>query len=102
MPKKIQVGDSASMTKVITDNDVRTFAEISGDRNPVHLDDKFAASTPFGRRIAHGALTGALISAVLGLNPSDVSRHMNSSSKQGLVRYDGKSKCFALAGCERE
>jgi len=66
-PKRIQVGDTASMTKVITDNDVRTFAEISGDRNPVHLDDEYAAHTLFGRRIAHGALSGALISAVLGL-----------------------------------
>ena len=65
-PKAIKVGDTASMKKVVSDNDVRTFAEISGDRNPVHLDDEYAARTPFGRRIAHGALTGALISAVLG------------------------------------
>ncbi len=65
--REIQVGDSASMNKVVTDQDVRTFAEISGDRNPVHLDDDYAATTFFKKRIAHGALTGGLISAILGM-----------------------------------
>jgi len=65
--REIQVGDTASMTKQISDKDVRTFAEISGDKNPVHLDDEFAAQTFFKKRIAHGALSGALISAVLGM-----------------------------------
>jgi 3-hydroxybutyryl-CoA dehydratase len=64
---EIQVGDSAEMSKVVSDDDVRTFAAISGDRNPVHLDDDFAAGTMFGKRIAHGTLVGALISAVLGM-----------------------------------
>jgi 3-hydroxybutyryl-CoA dehydratase len=45
---------------------VRAFAEVSGDHNPLHLDDEYAASTRFGKRIAHGMLTGAFISAVLG------------------------------------
>jgi 3-hydroxybutyryl-CoA dehydratase len=65
--REIQVGDSAEMSKVVSDDDVRTFAEISGDRNPVHLDDEYAAGSMFGKRIAHGTLTGALISAVLGM-----------------------------------
>lgn len=65
--REIQVGDTAEMTRRILDADVRTFAEISGDRNPVHLDDDFAATTLFKRRIAHGALSGGLISAVLGM-----------------------------------
>jgi 3-hydroxybutyryl-CoA dehydratase len=65
--REIQVGDSAEMSKVVSDDDVRTFAAISGDRNPVHLDDDFAAGTMFGKRIAHGTLVGALISAVLGM-----------------------------------
>jgi len=65
--REIQVGDTASMTKQISDEDVRTFAEISGDKNPVHLDDEFAAQTIFKKRIAHGALSGALVSAVLGM-----------------------------------
>ena len=64
--RKLEVGSTASMTKAISARDVETFADISNDHNPVHLDDEFAAGTVFGRRIAHGMLTGALISAVLG------------------------------------
>ena len=66
--RELQVGDTATMSKKVSDEDVRTFAEISGDRNPVHLDDEFAATTFFKKRIAHGALSGALISAVLGMS----------------------------------
>ena len=62
----IQVGMKASRTKTITDGDIRAFAEASGDQNPIHLDDTYAATTRFGRRIAHGILTGSLVSAVLG------------------------------------
>ena len=64
--RKLEVGSTASMTKAISARDVETFDDISNDHNPVHLDDEFAAGTVFGRRIAHGMLTGALISAVLG------------------------------------
>jgi 3-hydroxybutyryl-CoA dehydratase len=59
-------GMEASVSKTITDDDVKTFASLSGDVNPVHLDDGFAASTIFKKRIAHGFLTGALFSTVLG------------------------------------
>ncbi len=62
----LKVGDSASRTKTISDEDVRDFARVSGDNNPVHLDEDYAAGTRFGRRIAHGMLTASLISAVLG------------------------------------
>jgi acyl dehydratase len=50
----------------VTDALIRGFAELSGDHNPIHLDEEFAAKTRFGRRIAHGMLSGAFISAVLG------------------------------------
>lgn len=50
----------------VTDEVVRKFAELSGDYNPIHLDEEFAKQTRFGRRIAHGMLSGAFISAVLG------------------------------------
>jgi 3-hydroxybutyryl-CoA dehydratase len=53
------------MTKTVTDADVRAFAEVTGDHNPVHLDEEYAASTRFGRRIAHGMLGASLVSAVL-------------------------------------
>lgn len=62
----LKIGDIASRTKTITDADVQDFARATGDTNPVHLDDAYAAGTRFGRRIAHGMLTGSLISAVLG------------------------------------
>jgi acyl dehydratase len=62
----LKIGDQATRTKTITDEDVQNFAKASGDTNPVHLDDAYAAGTRFGRRIAHGMLTGSLISAILG------------------------------------
>ena len=62
----LQIGDKFSTTKQITDAVVRTFADLSGDYNPIHLDEEFAAKTQFKRRIAHGMISGALISAVLG------------------------------------
>ena len=64
---RIRVGDSGSLSKVVTELDVLNFAEASGDRNPVHLDKVFASRTRFGRRIAHGILVAGLISAVLGM-----------------------------------
>lgn len=62
----LKIGDRFSATKQITDAVVRAFAELSGDYNPIHLDEEFARTTRFGRRIAHGMISGALISAVLG------------------------------------
>jgi acyl dehydratase len=62
---KLKVGETASRAKVITDADIRAFAEVSGDYNPIHLDNDFASKTRFGQRIAHGMLSASLISAVL-------------------------------------
>ncbi len=63
---QINLGDQFSVTRNISDQLIRSFAELSGDHNPIHLDEDFAAKTRFGRRIAHGMLSGALISSVLG------------------------------------
>ncbi|HMF55373.1 MAG TPA: MaoC family dehydratase [Pyrinomonadaceae bacterium] len=60
-----QVGDTAAISKTIMDEDVRAFADLTGDYNPVHLDEEFARKTRFGRRIAHGMLSASLLSAVL-------------------------------------
>ena len=62
----IQIGDRASMSKTISDYDVYGFAGITGDFNPVHVNDEFAKTTMFKGRIAHGMLSAGLISAVLG------------------------------------
>jgi 3-hydroxybutyryl-CoA dehydratase len=62
----LSVGMEASYAKKITNEDILGFAELSGDVNPIHLSDEFAASTIFKKRIAHGFLTGSLFSTVLG------------------------------------
>jgi acyl dehydratase len=61
----LKAGHKASRTKTITDEMIRAFAELTGDNNPVHLDDAYAAGARFGRRIAHGMIAAGLISATL-------------------------------------
>lgn len=63
---KLNIGQQFSVSREVTEELVRQFAEVSGDHNPIHLSDEFAKTTRFGRRIAHGMLSGAFISAVLG------------------------------------
>lgn len=61
----LTIGQSASRRRVVSDADIRAFADVSGDHNPVHVDEAFAAATPFKGRIAHGMLSGAYISALI-------------------------------------
>lgn len=62
----LKPGLSETLIKTVDSSDVIGFAEVSGDRNPIHLSEHFAARTPFRTRIAHGLYTASLISAVLG------------------------------------
>lgn len=62
---ELNLGDTASVTHLVTERDLTLFAVVSGDTNPVHLDESFAAATPFKGRIAHGMFSGALISAAV-------------------------------------
>lgn len=62
----LEIGMKRHLHKVVTDRDIELFAEVSTDRNPVHLDDEYAHDTIFEGRIAHGMLTAGLISAVIG------------------------------------
>ena len=60
-------GQHATFTKTFTDDDVQRFVEITGDTNPLHVDDEFASRTQFGRRVLHGMLTASLFSTMVGM-----------------------------------
>ena len=65
--KQFSVGQTASMSKTVTEYDVYAFAGITGDFNPAHVNEAYAATTSFKKRIAHGMLSAGFISAVLGM-----------------------------------
>ena len=77
-----KVGDSARVSKTISEADIVAFSQISGDHNPLHLDAAFAANSRFGQRIAHGALVSSLISNVIGNQlPGQGSIYLSSNLK---------------------
>ncbi|AZZ61716.1 MaoC family dehydratase [Oenococcus sp. UCMA 16435] len=63
----IQMGMSGQLVSKITESDIAEFARLTGDRNPVHMDEDFAKRTQFGGRIAHGSYSACLISACIGM-----------------------------------
>jgi 3-hydroxybutyryl-CoA dehydratase len=65
--KRFTVGQSAELTRTLSDADVMAFAQLTGDFNPVHVDDAAAADSPFGARIVHGMLTASLLSTLLAM-----------------------------------
>lgn len=67
-PLGLTVGQSAVRSKTITDADLQAFAEITGDYNPLHFDDEFAARTRFGRRVAQGGITAGLFNALVAMD----------------------------------
>ncbi len=82
MNKKIMVGDTACITRIFTKNDVSVYSELSEDKNPVHLDDDFAANSQFGQCIVHGMLVSSLFSALLGQRlPGEGSIYMGQNLK---------------------
>ena len=64
--EQIKIDMSVSYSQKITDADVKSFADISGDHNPVHLDDEYASKSRFKKRIAHGLISGSFFSALFG------------------------------------
>lgn len=70
----LALGMSETLKKTVQSSDIVGFAEMSGDRNPIHLSEHFAAKTPFKTRIAHGLYTASLISAVLGTRLPEIGR----------------------------
>ena len=89
---RYKIGQSATYEKTITDADVRGFAEITGDKNPVHLDDEYASKSRFNKRIAHGFLTGAMISKILGMDfPGPGTVYLSQSMKFLAPCYIGEN-----------
>ncbi|MEQ8834049.1 MAG: MaoC family dehydratase [Miltoncostaeaceae bacterium] len=79
---RLSVGQSASFTKSLSQDEVEAFARISGDDNPAHVDDAWADASMFKGRVAHGVLTAGLISAVLGTKlPGPGSIYMSQTLK---------------------
>ena len=72
----LELGMEASFAKAVSAADVLSFAEVTGDRNPVHLDADYAAKTIFKEPIAHGMLTAGYISAVFGIEMPGPGRSM--------------------------
>jgi 3-hydroxybutyryl-CoA dehydratase len=62
-----EVGQHVTFTKTFTKEDLRRFIEITGDVNPLHVDDEFAARTRFGHRVLHGMLTASIFSTMVGM-----------------------------------
>ncbi len=77
---ELTVGQSAEMTKTVMEDDITSFARVSGDYNPLHLDDEAAKQTMFGGRIAHGMLGASVISAAIGMKlPGEGAIYMSQS-----------------------
>lgn len=94
---KIEVGQTASLKRVLTQEDVQTFADLSGDHNPIHLDAEFAATTVFKKPIVHGMLSASLISTALAMKlPGEGSVYMSQSLSFKLPVYVGEEVTVVL------
>jgi 3-hydroxybutyryl-CoA dehydratase len=82
----VKIGDKATFTKTVSDEDIQAFARVTGDDQPLHLDDTFAAKTRFKKRIAHGMLSAGFISAVPG----------TKLTQKAVVVYLGQQMRFRL------
>ncbi|NQT72700.1 MAG: MaoC family dehydratase [Chloroflexi bacterium] len=84
------ISQSAYLIKTISENDLQQFAQITGDNNPVHLDETYAQKTRFGKRIAHGMLGASLISAVIGTQlPGEGTIYLSQSLQFKAPMYIG-------------
>jgi len=89
----VEVGDQAEFSKTITETDLALFAAVSGDFDPIHVDEAYARTTPFGRRIAHGCLSLALLSTVA----AQISRRARDRGSRGTSVSLGYDRIRFLA-----
>lgn len=89
----IEVGESAEFSKTITETDLALFAAVSGDFDPIHVDEAYAGTTPFGRRIAHGGLALALLSTASAV----ISRRARERGSRGTSVSLGYDRIRFLA-----
>ena len=116
----VEVGDTAMIETELTQEDIETFAALSGDSNPLHLDEEYAATTRFDGRIAHGILTASVISAAMTelpgsaiylrqdlrfenpVYPGDIVRgEVEVVSREGEGRFRVDTKAFIIEDDER-
>lgn len=89
--EQIKIGMSASYSQIITDTDIKSFADISGDHNPIHLDEEYALKSRYKKRIAHGLISGSFFSALFGTKlpgPGCVYVQQNFSFKKPVYLGD--------------
>jgi len=80
MSRDLKVGDTASVSKIFTDEDVLGFSNLSLDNNPIHLDQSYAENSVFGKKIVHGMLAASLFSGLLGMKlPGEGSIYLGQS-----------------------
>jgi len=95
--KEIQIGDSASIKRKIRLEDVEIFSNLTGDKNPLHVDQSFAEKAKFGARVAHGMLTSSFISTLIGMTlPGQGSIITNISLDFRKPVFIGDSLCTTI------
>ena len=98
----VDIGHKVTHTKTITENDINLFAEVSGDFNPVHINEEFAKKTFFGGRIAHGIIAVSLLSAAMAKLPGLVILLSHSSRFLQPVRIGDTITAVAEATAVRK
>ena len=81
----LKIGQKASLTKTITEEDLSHFIAITGDQNPLHIDESFAEQTFFGQRIAHGMLSASLFSTLVGMHIPGIGAIYKSQTLEFLL-----------------
>jgi 3-hydroxybutyryl-CoA dehydratase len=101
----LAVGQKASLTKTVTEEDLSHFIAITGDTNPLHVDESFAEKTFFGQRIAHGMLSASLFSTMVGMHIPGLGAIYKSQTLEFLLPvFIGETLCawFEIVGIDQE